>query len=42
MQQLYKKLKRDIKFLLHCLTFYHNKHRFKESMLKERNKVYLL
>ena len=42
MQQVYRNLKRDIKFLSHCLTFYHNKYRFKESILKERNKVYLL
>ena len=42
MQKLHKKLKRDIKFLLYRLVFYHNQHRFRESMLKKRDKVYLL
>ena len=42
MQMLHKELKQDIKFLLHRSTFYHNKHRFREPMLKKRNRVYLL
>ena len=42
MQKLYKELKRDIKFLSHWSAFYYNQHRFKESMLKKRNQVYLL
>ena len=42
MQQMYKELKKDIKFLLYRSVFYHNQHRFKESILKKRNKVYLL
>ena len=42
MQQIYKELKKDIKFLSHRLTFYYNLYRFKESMLKKRDKVYLL
>ena len=42
MQKLYKKLKKDIKFLSYRSVFYHNQHRSKESMLKKRNKVYLL
>ena len=42
MQTLYNKLKQDIKFLLHRSVFYHNKYRFRESMLKKKNKVYLL
>ena len=41
-QQIYKELKKDIKFLSHRLIFYHNQYRFKESMLKKRDKVYLL
>ena len=41
-QRLYKELKRDIEFLLHWSAFYHNQYRSKESMLKKRNKVYLL
>ena len=39
---MYKELKRDTKFLLYRLTFYYNQHRSEESMLKKRNKVYLL
>ena len=35
-------MKKDIKFLLHRSAFYHNQHRFKESMFKKRDKVYLL
>ena len=42
MWTLYNKLKQDIKFLLHRSTFYYNKYRSKESMLKKKNKVYLL
>ena len=42
MWTLHNKLKQDIKFLSHRLTIYHNKHRFRESMLKKRNRVYLL
>ena len=42
MWTLHNKLKQDIKFLLHRLTFYHNKYRFRESILKKKNKVYLL
>ena len=39
---MYKELKKDIEFLSHRLTFYYNQHRFRESMLKKKNKVYLL
>ena len=39
---MYKELKKDIKFLLHRLVFYYNQHRSEESILKKRNKVYLL
>ena len=42
MQQMYKELKRDIEFLSYRLIFYHNQYRFRESMLKKKNKVYLL
>ena len=42
MQILHKKLKQDIKFLLHRSAFYHNKHHAEASILKKRNKVYLL
>ena len=42
MQILHKKLKQDIKFLLHRLAFYHNKHHAGASMLKKKDKVYLL
>ena len=42
MQTLHKELKQDIKFLLHRSAFYHNKYRSKESMLKKRDRVYLL
>ena len=42
MQTLYKKLKQDIKFLSHRLVFYYNKYYTEASMLKERDKVYLL
>ena len=39
---MYKELKRNIKFLLYRLVFYHNQHRSEESILKKKNKVYLL
>ena len=42
MQRLHKKLKKNIKFLSHWSAFYHNQHRFRESMLKKRDRVYLL
>ena len=42
MQKLHKKLKKNIKFLLHQLTFYYNQYRFREPMLKKRDRVYLL
>ena len=42
MQKMHSKLKRDIKFLSHHLAFYYNKYYAEASMLKERNKVYLL
>ena len=42
MQILHKKLKQDIKFLSHRLTFYYNKHHAEASVLKKRDKVYLL
>ena len=35
-------MKKDIKFLSHRSAFYYNQHRFREHMLKKRNKVYLL
>ena len=40
--RLYKELSTDIKFLLHYLKFYYNKYYVEASMLKEKNKVYLL
>ena len=42
MQKLHEELKTDIEFLSYRLTFYHNQHYMKASMLKERDKVYLL
>ena len=42
MQQIYRKLKKDIKFLLYRSAFYYNQHRFRKSILKKKNKVYLL
>ena len=42
MQKLHKKLKKNIKFLSHWSVFYHNQHRSEESMLKKKNRVYLL
>ena len=40
--KLYKELSTDIEFLLHYLVFYHNKYHAETSMLKKRDKVYLL
>ena len=40
--KLYKELSTDIKFLLYCLVFYFNKYYAETSILKKRNKVYLL
>ena len=42
MQTLHKELKQDIKFLLHRSVFYYNKYYAEASMLKKRDKVYLL
>ena len=42
MWTLHKKLKQDIEFLSHRSVFYHNKHYAEASMLKKRDKVYLL
>ena len=42
MWKMHSKFKRDIEFLLHYSVFYHNKHHTEASMLKERDKVYLL
>ena len=42
MQMLHNKLKQDIEFLSYRSAFYHNKYRFRELMLKKRDKVYLL
>ena len=45
MKELYKmhqELKTDIEFLAHKSVFYYNKHYAEASMLKKRNKVYLL
>ena len=42
MQRLHKELKKNIKFLSHQSVFYHNQHRFRESMLKKKDRVYLL
>ena len=39
---MYQELKTDIKFLAHRLVFYYNKHHAETSMLKKRDKVYLL
>ena len=39
---MHKELKKDIEFLLYRSVFYHNQHRFRESMLKKKNKVHLL
>ena len=40
--KLHKELSTDIEFLLHHSAFYYNKHYARASILKERNKVYLL
>ena len=40
--KLYKELSTNIKFLLYCLVFYHNKYHAEASMLKKKDKVYLL
>ena len=40
--KMYQELKTDIKFLVYRLVFYHNKHCTEASMLKKRDKVYLL
>ena len=40
--KLHKELSTDIKFLLHYLIFYYNKYYAEVSMLKKRDKVYLL
>ena len=42
LHKLHKELSTDIKFLLHYLTFYYNKHCTEASILKKRDKVYLL
>ena len=45
MKELYKihqELKRDIEFLVYRSTFYYNKYCAEASMLKKRDKVYLL
>ena len=39
---MYKKLKQDIKFLSHRLAFCYNKYYAEASILKKRDKVYLL
>ena len=40
--KLHKKLSTDIKFLSHYSIFYYNKYYAEASILKERDKVYLL
>ena len=40
--KLHKELSTYIKFLLHCSAFYYNKYHTEASMLKKKNKVYLL
>ena len=42
LHKLHKELSTDIKFLLYHSIFYYNKHYAEASMLKKRNKVYLL
>ena len=42
MQILYRELKQDIKFLSYRSAFYYNKHHAEASMLKKKDKVYLL
>ena len=40
--KLHQELSTDIKFLSYYLVFYYNKYYIEASMLKERDKVYLL
>ena len=40
--KIYQELKTDIKFLAYRSIFYYNKHHAEASMLKKRDKVYLL
>ena len=40
--KLYKELSTDIKFLSYYLAFYYNKYCAEASILKKRDKVYLL
>ena len=40
--KIYQELKTDIEFLVYRSVFYHNKHCIEASMLKKKNKVYLL
>ena len=42
MHILYQELWIDIKFLIHRLAFYYNKYYAETSMLKKRDKIYLL
>ena len=42
MHKLHKKLQTDIEFLLYHSVFYHNKYYTEASILKKRDKVYLL
>ena len=42
MHKLHQKLKKVIKFLLHCSVFSHNQYHTEALMLKKRNKVYFL
>ena len=41
-QKMHSKLKQNIKFLSHHLAFYYNKYYAEASILKKRDKVYLL
>ena len=40
--KMHQELKTDIEFLAYRSVFYHNKHYTEASMLKKRDKVYLL
>ena len=42
MKKLYKKLSRDIEFLLQRLAIYYNKKKLEGPRFRERNKIYLL
>ena len=42
MYKMYQELKTDIEFLAHRSVYYHNKYCAEASMLKKRDKVYLL